>query len=53
MANPNDIAIVGTALRVPGATTPEKFWQNLRNGEEALQQYSGDVLRSRGVPCHR
>ena len=49
MANPNDIAIVGMALRVPGATTPEQFWQNLRNGEEALQQYSGDVLRSRGV----
>ena len=49
MADPNDIAIVGMALRVPGATTPEQFWQNLRLGVEALQTYPDELLRSRGV----
>jgi acyl transferase domain-containing protein/thioesterase domain-containing protein/acyl carrier protein len=51
MADPNDIAIVGMALRVPGATTPEEYWQNLRQGVEAIQSYPEELLRSRGVPA--
>ncbi|RYD86813.1 MAG: hypothetical protein EOP61_36795, partial [Sphingomonadales bacterium] len=49
MADSNDIAIVGMALRVPGAKTPEQFWDNLRHGREALQEYPEDQLRARGV----
>ena len=45
----SDIAIVGVALRVPGASTPEKFWDNLAQGVESLRSYSDEDLLSRGV----
>lgn len=45
----NDIAIVGMALRVPGANSPEKFWENLRNGVESLEQFTDEELSERGV----
>lgn len=48
--NDNDVAIVGMALRVPGATTPEQFWRNLTGGVESLQTYSADELLARGIP---
>src|SRR5260370_25111448 len=32
-----DIAIVGMALRVPGANDPETFWHNLCAGAEAIR----------------
>ncbi|MBT8423229.1 MAG: SDR family NAD(P)-dependent oxidoreductase, partial [Gammaproteobacteria bacterium] len=44
-----DIAIVGMAIRVPGASTPEQYWDNLINGVESVQQYSDDELLARGV----
>ncbi|MCC5863336.1 MAG: type I polyketide synthase, partial [Gammaproteobacteria bacterium] len=45
----SDIAIVGLALRVPGALTPEQFWQNLSQGVESLRHYSDEELTARGV----
>ncbi len=45
-----DIAIVGMAIRVPGASTPEAYWANLRDGVESIRFYSDDELRARGVP---
>jgi len=45
----SDIAIVGMALRVPGASTPEQYWANLRDGVESLVQYSEADLLARGV----
>ena len=33
----NDVAIVGMALRVPGARNLDEFWQNLRNGVESIR----------------
>jgi acyl transferase domain-containing protein/thioesterase domain-containing protein len=45
----NDIAIVGIALRVPGASTPEEFWSNLVGGVESLRHYSEEELLARGV----
>jgi acyl transferase domain-containing protein/thioesterase domain-containing protein/acyl carrier protein len=47
--NDNDIAIVGIALRVPGAATPEQFWSNLAGGVESVQTYTDDELLARGV----
>ncbi|MDM3870606.1 SDR family NAD(P)-dependent oxidoreductase [Porticoccus sp. W117] len=44
-----DIAIVGMALRVPGANTPEAFWNNLRNGVESVEFYDEAELAERGV----
>lgn len=46
-----DIAIVGLALRVPGATTPEAFWHNLAEGVESRQAYDEVQLLARGVPA--
>ncbi|KKB80638.1 polyketide synthase [Devosia limi DSM 17137] len=35
--SPNDIAIVGMAMRVPGASTVDAFWSNLVNGVESIR----------------
>lgn len=48
-ASDSDIAVVGMSCHFPGARNPEEFWQNLRNGVEALQNYSVEDLRSAGV----
>ena len=49
MSPSNDIAVVGMALRVPGAATPEDFWHNLAGAHESLQFYSEETLLARGV----
>lgn len=43
------IAIVGMALRVPGASTLEQFWQNLRDGVESTTYFSEAELLAAGV----
>lgn len=45
-----DIAIVGMALRVPGANGPQQFWFNLRGGVESIQCLSDEELAARRVP---
>ena len=35
-----DIAIIGLACRFPGADTPERFWENLRDGVESIGFFS-------------
>jgi acyl transferase domain-containing protein/thioesterase domain-containing protein/acyl carrier protein len=47
--NANDVAIVGMAIRLPGARTPEQFWENLVAGREAVQRHSDEQLVARGV----
>ncbi len=49
------VAIVGMACRLPGATTPARFWQLVRDGEDATSeppegrwQDTGSELPSRG-----
>lgn len=44
----NDIAIVGMALRVPGANSPDQFWDNLRNGRESIVDYDEESLLAAG-----
>ena len=44
-----EIAVIGLALRVPGAANSEAFWQNLKNGVESLTFYSDEELRQAGV----
>jgi len=46
---PSDIAIVGIALRFPGAHGPQKFWSNLRAGVESVQRFGDEELAGRGV----
>ncbi len=46
---PTDIAIVGIALRFPGAHGVQQFWSNLRAGVESVQRFSDEELAARGV----
>ena len=47
--NDSDIAIVGMAIRVPGACGPEQFWANLAAGVESVQTYTDAELIAKGV----
>ena len=44
----NDIAIVGMALRVPGASSPAQFWENLRSGRESIVDYDEESMLEAG-----
>jgi acyl transferase domain-containing protein/acyl carrier protein len=46
-----DIAIVGMAGRFPGAKNLDEFWQNLRDGIEAISFFSDEELQESGVPA--
>lgn len=46
--SPNDIAIVGMALRVPGARNVGEFWANLRNGVESIRDLTEEELLAAG-----
>ena len=50
---PNDIAIVGMALRVPGARSVEEFWTNLTAGRESVRTLSEDELTQSGESSER
>jgi acyl transferase domain-containing protein/NADPH:quinone reductase-like Zn-dependent oxidoreductase/acyl carrier protein len=43
------IAIIGMAIRFPGADTPEQFWHNLKNGVESITFFTDQQLKSAGV----
>lgn len=43
------IAIVGLAGRFPGASDLDAFWRNIREGVEALEDFSDEELREAGV----
>lgn len=44
------VAVVGMALRVPGAHSLDQFWRNLRDGVEATTFFDDAQLRAAGVP---
>ncbi|WEK03713.1 MAG: SDR family oxidoreductase [Candidatus Devosia phytovorans] len=51
----SDIAIVGMALRVPGANTVSDFWANLLGGVESIRQLTPEELAEAeraGDPIH-
>ncbi|SMH62085.1 hybrid non-ribosomal peptide synthetase/type I polyketide synthase [Azospirillum agricola] len=45
-----EIAIVGMACRFPGAPTIAGFWRMLRDGVEAIADFTDEDLLARGVP---
>ncbi|GAA4131449.1 beta-ketoacyl synthase N-terminal-like domain-containing protein [Aminobacter aganoensis] len=51
--SPNDIAIVGMALRVPGARNVREFWENLRGGVESIRDLTEDELLAAGESAAR
>ena len=44
-----EIAIVGMGCRFPMAKNPDEFWDNLRNGVEAVTFFSDEELLASGV----
>jgi acyl transferase domain-containing protein/thioesterase domain-containing protein len=46
--NDNTIAIVGMALRVPGANTPNEYWKNLYEGRESMERLDEQTLLDSG-----
>ncbi|HEY8943194.1 MAG TPA: type I polyketide synthase, partial [Polyangiaceae bacterium] len=48
MTSDNDIAVVGMALRVPGAANPREFWRNVRDGTECIRRFSDEELMAAG-----
>ncbi|MFG6194364.1 amino acid adenylation domain-containing protein [Nonomuraea sp. JJY05] len=42
------LAIVGIACRFPGATGPEEFWAAIRDGVEAVQDFTDEELLADG-----
>jgi len=45
----SDIALVGMACRFPGASTIEKFWQNLQEGRDTTTFFSDEQLLAEGI----
>jgi len=45
-----DVAVIGVALRVPGADDADTFWRNLREGRESITFFGDDELREVGYP---
>lgn len=44
-----DIAVVGISLRLPGASSQDEYWRNLREGRESIDDLSDDDLLASGV----
>jgi amino acid adenylation domain-containing protein len=42
--NPTDIAIIGMAIRCPGAADLDEFWRNLCGGVESISTFAPDEL---------
>ncbi|MCP4147169.1 MAG: SDR family NAD(P)-dependent oxidoreductase [bacterium] len=53
MSNDNltglEVAVVGMALRFPGAENVEQYWNNLENGVESISFFSEEELKENGV----
>src|ERR1700733_2909902 len=47
--SPRDIAVIGMAGRFPGARNLEQFWQNLKDGVEAISFFSRDDVLATGI----
>ena len=46
------IAIVGMAVRVPGASDLDQFWRLVASGEDAISDLTAEQLLEAGVPQH-
>lgn len=49
---PADVAVVGMSCRLPGASDPDEYWRNLREGIESIRPHTVEELREREVPEH-
>ncbi|WP_299135409.1 non-ribosomal peptide synthetase/type I polyketide synthase [uncultured Tenacibaculum sp.] len=44
-----EIAVVGMACRLPGASNPQEFWENLKLGKESISRFSEEELLKNGT----
>jgi acyl transferase domain-containing protein/acyl carrier protein len=44
------VAIIGMAIRCPGAKNVAEFWSNLKNGVESISFFTKEELREAGIP---
>src|SRR6185295_11437962 len=49
----SEVAVIGMALRLPGADTPEELWENLKNGVESIRTFSDEELIAAGHDAAR
>ncbi|MFI7503303.1 SDR family NAD(P)-dependent oxidoreductase [Streptomyces sp. NPDC049687] len=52
VTTPADVAVIGMSCRLPGASDPDEFWRNLREGIESIRTHTVEELKERGVPQH-
>lgn len=52
LTDDNDIAIIGMAAHLPGASSVVEFWTNLRDGIESIQRFSQEDLLAAGEAVH-
>ncbi|UNT00220.1 SDR family NAD(P)-dependent oxidoreductase [Streptomyces tubbatahanensis] len=48
--DPDAVAVVGMALRVPGSEGPDAFWAHLAGGVESVTRFDAEELRAAGIP---
>ncbi|GGA37440.1 hypothetical protein GCM10007416_07940 [Kroppenstedtia guangzhouensis] len=46
----SDVAVVGMAVRMPGAADVGQFWNNLQKGVESIRVFTDEELREAGIP---
>ncbi|NIM10482.1 MAG: amino acid adenylation domain-containing protein [Candidatus Aminicenantes bacterium] len=44
-----EIAVIGMALRFPGAQNVDEFWENIKNGVESITFFSDEELEAEGT----
>ena len=44
-----EIAVIGLALKFPGADSPEELWDLLREGRSGVRELSDEELRASGI----
>jgi acyl transferase domain-containing protein len=49
----NEVAVIGMALRAPGANDVDTFWANLRGGVESIRVLTDEELTAAGVSDQR
>ena len=45
----DSVAIIGMAIRFPGASSTSQFWQNLREGVESISHFPEEVVAAEGA----
>ncbi|MFD7645479.1 type I polyketide synthase [Kitasatospora sp. NPDC059795] len=55
MTTPTDrrIAVIGVALRLPGANTTDAFWRVIRDGEDRIRHFTEEELDAAGIPAEK